>query len=424
MTKGNNYKSYLEEAKRIHSDSLASLNDSMKLKIERFYTALSGEYEYTDSHTGKNVKARTYKKRIDLANSELEDITRTLNIQRRYGKISEDSAAEINEYIHKIYNISIKNNSYLKGKRILKNIGARNIRSGLSELEDRIIEGPDISTRAETRCTIDFKSQNENTERNLPKRYAYWEYADPKDAKLPDGAHTVWPNPPEYYKNVDSRNRIKHGIRKAFKGLRLAFGMGTLFAGLFISSDNTSNIQTETHPMLSYIAKPSEYNYRTPAKNKEEPKEYHSIFSLNTKHSIKVPTKQINAKTYSYTPKVFRLSDQPKESEYVDGKTSSNVIMEAEARVRAAKAMLENEARSPKKEVKKEVKRRADIRETELNGVEYDWKKKILEGWEKKVASYDEKWGIAKEIIYYTDRKEVIRYRQDESKGNLVASLD
>lgn len=135
------YKQKLMQARSEYSPAIDNVSSALKGRLQKYYDALNGDYQYTDSH-GKTVKARTYKKRLQLAAKELDSIQAHLQISRRYGKIDDTTALEISEYAQSLYNAAIKDNKYAKKHNVSRQSKAANLRHSLRGLEDKMIDLP------------------------------------------------------------------------------------------------------------------------------------------------------------------------------------------------------------------------------------------------------------------------------------------
>ncbi len=108
------YKELLAERKGLYDDSV--LTPEVRSYLDRYYTALRGEQAYIGSK-GKEVRARTYKKRLEFAQKALEDLENHIVIRQRYGRISDEDATSVVEYAHSLYNTAVKENKYLRYKK-------------------------------------------------------------------------------------------------------------------------------------------------------------------------------------------------------------------------------------------------------------------------------------------------------------------
>ncbi len=128
------YKEKLSEEYASRTQNLQYLNEPLKQKLQSYYDALNGNHSYIDTHTGKQVHARTYRKRLEFAEEALEEIREELRKE-----VNTSQASSVAQYARSLYNIAIRDNEYLKDKNTRKSASAHRVRASLNSLEGKVV---------------------------------------------------------------------------------------------------------------------------------------------------------------------------------------------------------------------------------------------------------------------------------------------
>ncbi|HVY01391.1 MAG TPA: hypothetical protein VHA12_01350 [Candidatus Nanoarchaeia archaeon] len=223
------YKQELANAYQENSAFLSTLNSSMQSRLDRIYSAFSGNYSYIDSHTGKKVNARTYKKRLSFVEKEIQVLRQHLALQYKYGLFSEEKKAGIENYISSLYSAAINKNDYLKDKYVRRSVISQEVRDSIHSLgpsiEDKLsIDENSKFMRAPTRYTEMFKDK----ERTLSD-----------DVKLSDNDLPAWPFSRE--EEIELREKMNPAAKPKRKGFfKVALGVAALVLGGITSLYNTN----------------------------------------------------------------------------------------------------------------------------------------------------------------------------------------
>jgi len=207
-----NYKQNLCERRESQRELLSAVSPSLANKLQRYYDCLNGDQTYVDNHTGKEVHARTYKKRVALAAAELERIEVEVNLSLRYGRMNDFNAARLVDYAHSLYEVAIKKNEYLKRTNTNRTKLTKRLRSSLNSLNEKVISGP---------------LQKMNVQTN------YGQFDKPQ-VPVEDIIDTTLPRPLE--RELIIKCKRKSRISTRFYNFLLGAGTTAILTGLFIAA--------------------------------------------------------------------------------------------------------------------------------------------------------------------------------------------
>lgn len=408
------YKTKLEESKLRYSSELGKFNPYLREKIDKYYSSFLGEHSYLDTHSGRTVKARTYHKRLGFANTHLQDIESDLVIEKMSGKVREEDLSSLRNYMQDIYNISIRDNSYLKNKTIKNRINAKRIRKKLNSLESRFLEPAPMSmikTNEEIYSHYSDIPSNDVSpidQVKLPKtsspllnrlnsiQEARESFASINDPKITNHGETNWPIPARYAKPSIFPSWLN------FKNIIITMATGFAIMGLYkgISNWNKNEKLYESiearHSAEQNLSSSTNISTLSSQQSSVESKiSYISPISI-----IQVP-KLIEKVPSEYIPKLYSPSE-----------SNQSAIELAKQRVREAKQKIEEEkAKSASNSSNVNIDQAQKSKTSSIySDIKFDWKKSILSKWEERARKRSLESKIVKTVTYYPNGKIIINY--------------
>lgn len=153
------YKVEMERARAEYEPMISSLSQSLQGRLQKYFDALEGNYVYRSKN--KEVKARTYRKRLEFAKKELESIQAHIQLSRKYGKMEDTTALEISNYTQQIYNEAVKKNRYAKSHNLTRTTQGRTMKSNLATLDSKVIDAPLQKQDADSKYWFYFDKEGE-----------------------------------------------------------------------------------------------------------------------------------------------------------------------------------------------------------------------------------------------------------------------
>jgi hypothetical protein len=273
------YKDKLRNRYDSYANTISAVEGNLKTKLDAYYQALSGEYAYTDTHTGKTVKARTYKKRMEFAQKTLDEIESSLSTIS--GDINDFEAESLRKVTRDLYNTAIRDNVYLKRRQEAQPYtrAKQNLSLKLSSLEERIAQSYEHVPRPEPAPykVAAMKSSHEPSvsapapapeperKTSSPLLNKLNEVDAQREAensqKLWSDAPVVWPTPRKVGFEWDNIERwVKGGIVAGLIGMTSYFGyqVHQKFYGETIA-ETTQSIENTLSQMPQASAEPSPF---------------------------------------------------------------------------------------------------------------------------------------------------------------------
>lgn len=443
------YKSSLTKVYEENAVFLTTLNSSIQSRLDRIYSAFSGNYAYIDSHSGKTVNARTYKKRLSFVEKEIEGLKKHMALQYKYGVFSEESKSKIENYLASLYSAAITRNDYLKDKHIRRSSLSTQVRQDLQSLgpsiEDRLqINETSRMMRAPTGYTEMFKEQPSTISADVAapaqratssRLYNALISIDADNAKLKEDDLPVWPISRE--EELRLRERMKNGNKPKRRGFLGALaglaGFATLAiagAALFFYSANKST--SVDNSVIS--SAPIEISTVNPNRL-AEPETSIDYSKINPSLEAK-PVEYVDKSTLEYES---RLKAQGKLTNLLPT-TNKEVIEEAKQRVAQAKQQIALEksksavqytpeqieerrklAWEKVRQYESEIAQQKERKEQELTVSKlnvskskpiFDWEKAFYRKWEEKSRKRSLENVVVKTVTYYPDGKVIVSYPQ------------